>query len=319
MDTRATRTRLSVLPVFIALIFNIFLASPLAPVAHDAAVALTGSSFDVTDGNLAVDGVETDWCSPGLSVGGTPDPERHNNDDSFKSSAENDAVPEINTGSISNSTDYQRIYVASEAINNQLYAYVSFIRWDTNGTGTFSFELNQSGLLTSNGVTYQRTQDDVLLEFNFQKSADNWVVTLTYRLWNGNATSGSWSDAIAMGGFAEGSVNAGTIQNCLNGAASLVSGAFGEFAVNLSGLLGDDCAAFGTILAKSRASNTVTSALDDLAGPIPVDFNTCGELTILKQDETSRRSVARASASPRIRSASDARPPDRHGRRCAGR
>ncbi len=220
-----------------------------------------------------------------MAVGGTPDPERHDNDDSFKSSAENDAVPEINTGSISNSTDYQQIYVASEAINDQLYAYVSFIRWDTNGTGTFSFELNQSGLLTSNGVTYQRTQDDVLLEFNFQKSADNWVVTLTYRLWNGNATSGSWSNAIAMGGFAEGSVNAGTIQNCLNGNASLVSGAFGEFAVNLSGLLGDDCAAFGTILAKSRASNTVTSALDDLAGPIPVDFNTCGELTILKQDE----------------------------------
>ena len=285
MDTRATRTRLSVLPVFIALLFNIFLVSPLAPIAPNATVALAGSTFDATDGNLAVDGAETDWCSPTLAVAGTSDPERGTGDDSFKSSAENDPVPEIDVDSISNSTDYQQIYAASEVVNGQLFAYVSFIRWDTNGTGTFSFELNQSGLLTSNGVTYQRTQGDVLLEFNFQKSAENWIVTLTYRLWNGNATSGSWSDAIALAGFAEGSVNAGTIQNCLDGNASLVSGAFGEFAVNLTGLLGTDCRAFGTILAKSRASNTVTSNLDDLAGPIPVNFNTCSTITWQKDDQ----------------------------------
>ena len=63
MDSRAsTRTRLSVLPVFVALLLNIFMVGPLAT-APSTTLALTGSSFDATDGNLAVDGAETDWCT----------------------------------------------------------------------------------------------------------------------------------------------------------------------------------------------------------------------------------------------------------------
>jgi hypothetical protein len=292
MDSRAsTRSRFAVIPVLIALILNVAVG-PLTPlVANMAALAVGSSTFDALDGNMAVDGTETDWCTPGLVVSETGDPERTDNggdggpsiDDSFKSSSENDPQPQLDFGSISNSTDYRQIYAAGEVIGGKQYAYISWVRWDTNGTGTMSFELNQSETLSTNGVTYQRTQGDLLIEFNFQKAEDNWVANLTYRTWNGNATSGAWSDpALPVGGFAEASVNNVDITDCLEIDGTLVDGAFGEFAVDLSGLLGADCAAFTSILAKSRASNEITAALDDLAGPIPVDFNTCATLKIQK-------------------------------------
>lgn len=67
MNIRAsTGTRIAILPVLIALLFNVLLVSPVAPLAAQSALALTGSTFDATDGNLVVDGEETDWCTPGL-------------------------------------------------------------------------------------------------------------------------------------------------------------------------------------------------------------------------------------------------------------
>jgi uncharacterized repeat protein (TIGR01451 family) len=298
--------------VLVAMILNI-VVGPLAPLAGLAPTyGVAGSTFNALDGNQADDdgaGVaETDWCTPGLAISASGDLERDDNggdggpslDDSFKSSDENTPVPQIDTGSISNSTDYRQIYAAGEVINGKQYAYVSWVRWDTNGTGTMSFELNQSGVLSSNGVTYQRTQDDLLIEFNFQKSADNWVATLTYREWNGNATSGSWSNALPLGGLADASVNNLVFTDCLDIGEQLPTGAFGEFALDLSGLLGTDCAAFTSITAKSRASNEITAALDDLAGPIPVDFNTCATLKIKKfgPDGTTALGGATFSVSP---------------------
>jgi hypothetical protein len=278
-------TRLSVLPVLIALLINVFVVSPLGS-APSPALALAGSTFDATDGNLSVDGAETDWCSPSLTKATRIDTPSGSNDNSFKASADPDPVPQIDVGSIpNNKVDFDRVYATSETVGGDLFAYVSFIRNDTTGTGTLSFELNQSGVLSSNGVTFQRSAGDLLIEFNFQKSTDNWVVDLSYRVWSGNASAGSWSDAIALGApLAEGSVNAVDIVDCLNGNNALVDGQFGEFAINLTDLLGGQCRAFGSILAKSRSSNQVTSNLNDLVLPIPVDFSTCGQLTINKVD-----------------------------------
>ena len=290
MDSRAsTRARLSVLPVFIALLLNIFMVGPIAT-APARTLALTGSTFDATDGNLAVEAGEKDWCSPSLTKATRVDTPSGSSDNSFKSSADPDPVPGIDVGSIpNNKVDYNRVYATSETVAGDLFAYVSFVRNDTNGTGTLSFELNQSGVLSSNGVTFQRSAGDLLIEFNFQKSSGNWVVNLSYRTWVGNATSGSWTpdhDATPLGPpLAEGSVNAVDIADCLNGNSALVDGQFGEFAINLTDLLGGQCRAFGSILAKSRSSNQVTSNLNDLVLPIPVDFSTCGQITILKRDE----------------------------------
>lgn len=54
MDSRAsTRMRVSVIPVFFALMLNIFMVAPAA-LAPSAALALTGSTVHATDGNLNI-------------------------------------------------------------------------------------------------------------------------------------------------------------------------------------------------------------------------------------------------------------------------
>jgi hypothetical protein len=46
------------------------------------------------------------------------------------------------------------------------------------------------------------------------------------------------------------------------------------------------CPGFGTASAKSRSSGeSVTSSLTDLAGPFPIDLNTCGKITVIKNTD----------------------------------
>ncbi len=293
MHTRATTRRLSVIPVFIALIFNVILAAPIAVAPPDHALALTGTDFDAADGNMVDDdgaGAEIDWCTPALSVSKRSDPQNGSSDNSFKSSAENDPVPGIDVDSIPpNKADFSNVYAASQTIGGDLFAYVAFTRYDTSGTTTLSFEFNQSGLLSANGVTFQRTQGDLLFDFDIQagpQSTGGYDVVIDVRTWNGNATSGSWSTATTLNSaIVEASVNEfDTIANCLDGGNQLAA-QFGELAINLTDLLGGACRAFGSVLAKSRSAQPITSNLNDLVTPIPVDFSTCGQLTILKQDE----------------------------------
>ena len=60
---------------------------------------------------------------------------------------------------------------------------------------------------------------------------------------------------------------------------------FGEFSFNLTDLIGGDCRSFASLFAKSRASNPIESKLKELIKPAGIDFSTCGQITILKQDE----------------------------------
>lgn len=70
-----------------------------------------------------------------------------------------------------------------------------------------------------------------------------------------------------------------------NGAATTTIPQFGFFETFLDfdqlGL-GPSCPGFATVSAKARSSTSVTSALHDLAGPMPIDLNTCGKITIIK-------------------------------------
>jgi uncharacterized repeat protein (TIGR01451 family)/fimbrial isopeptide formation D2 family protein len=285
--TRASVTPIRAIPVLIALIFNIVLVAPPAPVASPAA-ALTGSSFDATDGNLVVEGGETDWCTPALGVVPKHDLLTGQTDDSYAEGAkENDLNPAVEFGSIpNNKVDLQRTYIASQTGGDgDLFVYVGWVRNDTTGTGTVTFELNQSNIVLSNGVNNQRTPGDLLIEFDFKAnpgSQGGYDVTLSYRTWSGS----QWSDAGSLAGFADGSVNEfAAVTDCLNGDAELGVAQFGEFALNLTDLLGGDCRAFVSLFAKSRASNQITSTLKDLIKPAGVNLSTCGQLTILKQDE----------------------------------
>lgn len=65
---------------------------------------------------------------------------------------------------------------------------------------------------------------------------------------------------------------------------TIPTGGWFEAGINLSALgFPPSCPGFGIASAKSRSSgNSVTSALTDLAGPFPVDLNTCGKITIVK-------------------------------------
>jgi uncharacterized repeat protein (TIGR01451 family) len=280
--TRASFTPLRAIPVLIALIFNIVLVAPAAQLATPAA-ALTGSSFDATDGNLAIDGGETDWCTPVLGVVTKTDLPTGQTDDSYAEGAkENDTNPPVEFGSIpNNKVDLKRIYVAGETgVGGDLYVNVGWVRGDDNGTGTISFELNQSGVLLSNGANNQRTIGDLLITFNFGGGA---FEDLTVRTWNGSA----WVNEVDLDGtgLGDGSVNEGSISECLAG-ETLGDGLFGEFSFNLTDLLGGDCRAFASLFAKSRASNAIESKLKELITPVSVDLSTCGQLTILKQDES---------------------------------
>jgi uncharacterized repeat protein (TIGR01451 family)/fimbrial isopeptide formation D2 family protein len=273
----------------VAFVLNV-VVGPLAPLTQLASApvyALSGSSFDVLDANLTDDAApEVDWCTPALAVITKDDLPTGQTDNSYKSAKENELNPEVDFGSIpNNKVDLQRLYVSSETTGaGDLLIYVGWIRNDTTGTGTISFEMNQSDVVLSNGINHQRTVGDLLIEFNFQAnpgSQGGYEVDLTYREWDGS----KWGDAIDLGSLAEGSVNPDPIVDCRNGNAALGTGQFGEFALNLTDLIGGQCRAFGSIFAKSRSSNVITSELKEVMAPVPVDFSTCGQITILKQDE----------------------------------
>ena len=287
MITRAHATRVRTLPVFIAFLVNV-VAGPLSPLVTTPVFALEGTSFNARDGNLIVDGLESDWCTAPNFVR-TDDLPSGQTDNAYKAAKENELNPQVEFGSIpNNKVDLDRIYISSETTaNEKLFVYLGWVRNDTTGTGTISFELNQSDVVLSNGINHQRTVGDLLFEFNFQAnpgSLGGYTVTLTYRVWDGSA----WGDSIPMGGFAEGSVNALPTVDCINLVPPelqlLGIGAFGEFAVNLTDLLGGDCRAFASIFAKSRSSNQITSELKEVVAPTPIDLSTCGQITILKHD-----------------------------------
>jgi uncharacterized surface anchored protein len=70
-----------------------------------------------------------------------------------------------------------------------------------------------------------------------------------------------------------------------NGAATstLEQFAFFETFLDFDQLgLGPNCPGFAVASAKARASTSIDAALHDLAGPFPIDLNTCGKITIIK-------------------------------------
>jgi len=66
--------------------------------------------------------------------------------------------------------------------------------------------------------------------------------------------------------------------------STIPPGGWFEVAIDLDRIgFAPSCPGFGTMSAKSRSSgSSVTSALTDLAGPFPVNLDTCGKLTIIK-------------------------------------
>jgi uncharacterized repeat protein (TIGR01451 family) len=305
MTLRASPFR--ALPITVAFLLNV-VVGPLAPITQLAApvLALGNSSFNALDGNLVDDGAnETDWCTPAPNLQIGTDSPSGSNDTSFASNnnKEDSNVPTLSQGTIpNNKDDLLREYIASETVGEDLFVYLAWVRADSTGTSTIDFEFNQSDQISSNGTTKVRTDGDLLVTFDFQAnpgSQGGYNVELTLRTWDNDASdqpdptstppnTGKWVNPIDLvaSGLAEGSVNDDTVSDCVaNPNVDLPVATFGEAVLNLTAILGGDCEAFGSLFTKSRSSNSFSADLKDRINPLPVDLSTCGQITILKDDE----------------------------------
>jgi len=278
-----------------------------------AVLALAGTDFDAFDGNLENNPVERDWVDVGIDCVDDASPvgdERKGcgldlptgtSDNSFGQGTKEDTpVPTVVDGSIpNNKSDLLRFYVANEKVGPTDFLYLAWERvQEPNGTTNMDFEFNQSNVLSSNGVTPNRTAGDVLIKYDLSQGGTN--PTLGYHKWvtTGNAAqvceaSNSlpcWDKVHALTGFFEGSVNspdAVTDPIPPNAPRSLSARTFGEAAINLtdSNILpggGASCAGFGSAYLKSRSSDSFTAALKDFIAPIPVNISNCGRIIIDK-------------------------------------
>ena len=269
---------------------------------------LGGSTFDANDGNLVVNGSETDWATaPNLKKG--IDKPTGQTDDSFgQGTKEDTAVPTIVSGSIPpNKSDLTRFYVANEKANGDDFLYLAWERvQEPSGTTNMDFEFNQDATKSTNDVTPVRTAGDVLIKYDLSQGGTH--PTLGYHLWvtSGNAANvceasnklPCWGKVQPLSGANfEGSINDasnngpdGTVVDPIapNAPRTLSPRTFGEAAINLtdSGILpSGTCKAFGAAYLKSRSSDSFTAAVKDFVAPIPVNITNCGTVNIHKTDD----------------------------------
>jgi hypothetical protein len=266
----------------------------LAALAAPAlALALVGSSFDGADGDLVASG-GVDWetfvGTPSLVVG--TDTPTGQTDDAL-SGKEDDPVPGIEFGSIpNNKSDLLRFYARHERVTSgpaHDFLYLAWMRADTLGTANMDFEFNQSDVMSSNGVTVNRTPGDMLVTFGFSGSGNR--VTLGLSRWTATgpceaSPSGPcWGPVMMLDGIAEGAVN--TTAPAFDPVTGLTLPAltFGEAAIDLTAAGVFDaqaCVSFGRGYVKSRSSNSFSSSLKDFIRPIDVRVTNCGTITVRK-------------------------------------
>jgi hypothetical protein len=261
--------------------------------------ALGASTFDAEDGNLVVDGNETDWANaPNLRFG--DDKPTGQTDDSLgNGTKEDDDVPSVIDGSIpNNKSDLTRFYVANEDVSDHDFLYLGWERvQEPTGTTNMDFEFNQSSVLSGNGVTPVRTAGDVLIKYDLSQGGTKPTFGLHRWVTQGNAAQDCqassqlpcWGKVKPLGAEAVGSVNTAAVTDPLKG-VSLSPRTFGEAAIDLTaaGILDPTkCQSFGKAYLKSRSSDSFTAAVKDFIAPIDVDINNCKPDTIelLKVDE----------------------------------
>jgi hypothetical protein len=262
---------------------------------------LGGTTFNANDGNLVVNGTETDWAvAPNLAKG--IDKPTGQTDDSFGQGTKEDTpVPTVVDGSIpNNKSDLTRFYVANEKAGGDDFLYLAWERvQEPSGTTNMDFEFNQDSTLSSNGVTPVRTAGDILIKYDLSQGGTN--PTLGYHLWVTSGASSQceaankvpcWGKVQALSGANfEGAINSGSVTDPIapNAPRTLSPRTFGEAAINLtdSGILpAGSCKTFGAAYLKSRSSDSFTAAVKDFVAPIPVNITNCGSVDIHKTDDS---------------------------------
>ena len=284
-----------------------------------------GSTFESGDGNLVVNTtglhdwnspVETITCPsapPGSGTNCGLDLVKNAADNSLgQGSKEDDLSPTIVSGSIPPSKDdLSRFYINHEKVGGNDFLYLAWERSNLLGSAHMDFELNQVQVgittTTSGPVTLNRTQGDLLIDFDFGGSG---VPVLAKHTWLTDTTKYTattacevsntlpcWSKAVTLTApLVEAAVNNVPVTdtnppgapftldgNTKNG----INSTFGEAGINLTGsgiFPTNVCEHFGDAWLKSRSSgNSFGSELKDFIAPIPINISNCGSIIIRKQ------------------------------------
>jgi hypothetical protein len=196
---------------------------------------------------------------------------------------------------------------------------LGLLRTNNNGSSHVDFELNRlAAVPCANAPTKscpQRTEGDLLVAFEISPGS----ITQRFFVWdlpNGTDGGGHGRGGVNCVGPLSGNehpcpweeiappLDSGGIPNVRaavntnelpaqpwgnrlpSGEATNVipTGGWFEAALDLDALgFSPSCPGFGSASAKSRSSgSSVTSALTDIAGPFPINLNTCGKITIIK-------------------------------------
>jgi hypothetical protein len=207
-------------------------------------------------------------------------------DNSFgQGTKEDSAVPSVIDGSIPpNKSDLKffGLYQEGSTSTGFLNLYWSRVQ-DPSGTTNMDFEFNQSGTLSSNGVTPVRTAGDLLIIYDLSNGGT--VPTLSKSTWNGS----SWGNPVALNGTnSAGSINTTAILAAdADGLGAHSARTFGEAQLRLASIFPDPtiCQSFGSAYLKSRSSDSFSSAVKDFIAPQPVNISNCGSINIHKQDD----------------------------------
>ena len=260
-----------------------------------AILALDGTGFEGADGDL-VPLTGTDWQSlvgsARLVVG--QDAPSGQTDDSLRGK-EDDTVPGIDFGSIpSNKSDLLRFYAAHERVAEaggaRDFLSLAWVRADTLGSANMDFEFNQSGVLTANGSTVQRTAGDMLITFGFGGGGNQ--VTLGLSRWTetgpceASPSAPCWGPVMPLAGIAEGAVN--TTQSVVDPVTgtTLLPLTFGEAVIDLTaaGVFdAEACVSFGRGTVKSRSADSFTASMKDFIRPIDLAVTNCGTIVVRKR------------------------------------
>jgi hypothetical protein len=283
-----------------------------------------GSFFEI-DGNLTDDneGPVVDWGSPELNVLNVLDPPIVDLspdifvDDSFTDgSKEDDTNPTIEDTSVPpNKSDLTNFLIAQDEVDGNGFLALGWIRTDSLGTSNFDFELNQSTVVTANGVTPERTDGDALISFDFESSGN--VVLLTLREWDGPAQEWGAPRSLNIEGTGFAAVNDpelfGTIPEGEPnpfGTELLPDQSFGEALINLTQAFDSGCRTFVSAYVKGRSSTPFTAALKDFIAPVEAEISTCRTIDMLNeassdasnpgQDPVSDTAIVTLSNDPRL-------------------
>lgn len=270
---------------------------------------LPGSNFEITDGNLRVDGVAPpalDWAN--VNEQRKADKPSGSTDDSFGQGTKEDTpVPTIVDGSIPpNKSDLLNMgfYLEENANGRFLNLFWHRVQ-EPQGTTNMDFEFNKSSTLSANGVTPVRTAGDVLIQYdlaqggtNPQLFASRWVTSGAGSQCEASNSTPCWGTRVNLtaAGVATGSINTSPIPVAQSdGLAIDIDGdgtldpistrTFGEAQVDLNALTGGGssaCAVFGSAYLKSRSSDSFTAALKDFIAPLNLNLDNCGNVIIRK-------------------------------------